>query len=72
MRVWSVFMAYESKKTGFYDSTEWYCRNKKEALKKKAYFKRVVNMSNIIELSVKPIEIPRNKDGVIKALNNDF
>ena len=72
MRIWNVFMAYENEESGKYASTEWYCRTKKEALKKKTWYKKTLGNSIILELSIQPYEIPRNKDGVIKILNNDI
>ena len=71
MRIWNVFMAYENN-DGTYASTEWYCRTKKEALKKKTWYKKTLRNSSILQLSIQSYEIPRNKDGVIKILNNDI
>jgi len=71
MRIWNVFMAYDNEH-GNYSIFDWYCRNKKEAMKKRTWINRVTKDRLVThELSIEPIEIPRNKDGVIKMLNND-
>ena len=64
-------MAYENE-DGSYGTFDWYCRNKKEALKKRTWVKRKITRATTLELSVKLMEIQRNKDDIIKLLNNDY